>query len=122
MVENLRKEFAKRGKQKRKGCKKIQGEEKVKVVVRNTSFAVESGEVLGLLGPNGAGKTTTLNMVIAEVGPTKGKVRYCCHYSRMIHLFHMSCHQINYFHKNFLRARYILNVHLLVYNNTLELK
>ncbi|XP_076072509.1 cholesterol transporter ABCA5-like isoform X3 [Mytilus galloprovincialis] len=74
MVENLRKEFAKRGKQKRKGCKKVQGEEKVKVVVRNTSFAVESGEVLGLLGPNGAGKTTTLNMVIAEVGPTKGKV------------------------------------------------
>ncbi|CAG2245460.1 ABCA5 [Mytilus edulis] len=74
MVENLRKEFAKRGKQKRKGCKKVQAEEKVKVVVRNTSFAVESGEVLGLLGPNGAGKTTTLNMVIAEVGPTKGKV------------------------------------------------
>ncbi|CAG2238619.1 ENO [Mytilus edulis] len=67
MVENLRKEFAKRGKQKRKGCKKVQGEEKVKVVVRNTSFAVESGEVLGLLGPNGAGKTTTLNMVIAEL-------------------------------------------------------
>lgn len=83
MVENLRKEFEKRGKQKRKGCKKVQGEEKVKVVVRNTSFAVESGEVLGLLGPNGAGKTTTLNMVIAEVGPTKGKVRYCCHYSRI---------------------------------------
>ncbi|XP_052071542.1 cholesterol transporter ABCA5-like [Mytilus californianus] len=74
MVENLRKEFAKRGKQKRDGCKKVQAEEKVKVVVRNASFAVESGEVLGLLGPNGAGKTTTLNMVIAEVGPTKGKV------------------------------------------------
>jgi ABC-type multidrug transport system ATPase subunit len=32
-------------------------------------------EVLGLLGPNGAGKTTTLNMIIAELAPTKGKVK-----------------------------------------------
>lgn len=74
LIENLRKEFEKRGQSKWEGCKKIQTESKVKVVVRNSSFAVESGEVLGLLGPNGAGKTTTLNMMIAEVAPTKGKV------------------------------------------------
>ena len=46
----------------------------VQVAVRNNSFAVRRGEVFGLLGPNGAGKTTTLNMIIAEEGPTTGKV------------------------------------------------
>lgn len=32
-------------------------------VVRDVSFVVEPGEVVGLLGPNGAGKTTSFNMV-----------------------------------------------------------
>jgi ABC-2 type transport system ATP-binding protein len=31
--------------------------------VKDVSFEVESGQVLGLLGPNGAGKTTTINMI-----------------------------------------------------------
>ncbi len=31
--------------------------------VRDLSFSVEAGQVLGLLGPNGAGKTTTINMM-----------------------------------------------------------
>ena len=33
------------------------------VAVRDLSFSVEAGQVLGLLGPNGAGKTTTINMM-----------------------------------------------------------
>ena len=33
------------------------------MAVRDLSFSVEAGQVLGLLGPNGAGKTTTLNMM-----------------------------------------------------------
>lgn len=33
------------------------------VAVRNSSFGVNRGDVLGLLGPNGAGKTTTIAMV-----------------------------------------------------------
>jgi ABC-2 type transport system ATP-binding protein len=31
--------------------------------VKDVSFEVESGQVIGLLGPNGAGKTTTINMI-----------------------------------------------------------
>ncbi len=31
--------------------------------VRDLSFSVDAGQVLGLLGPNGAGKTTTINML-----------------------------------------------------------
>ena len=30
------------------------------VAVRDLTFRVESGQILGLVGPNGAGKTTTL--------------------------------------------------------------
>ena len=42
--------------------------------VRDISFAVESGEIVGLLGPNGAGKTTTLNMVLGVLEPTAGGI------------------------------------------------
>lgn len=73
-IENLRKEFTKDGVSTYKNCKKVPKESKTKVAVRNATFAVDSGEVFGLLGPNGAGKSTTLNMMIAELGPTKGKV------------------------------------------------
>ncbi|KAL5018612.1 hypothetical protein ScPMuIL_004334 [Solemya velum] len=73
VVENLRKQFT-RSQKTSCDCKKKKPQEKIKVAVKNASFVVEPGEVLGLLGPNGAGKTTILNMMIAEIGPTKGKV------------------------------------------------
>lgn len=47
---------------------------KKRQVVREVSFAVESGEVLGLLGPNGAGKTTCFYMVVGLVKPDEGKI------------------------------------------------
>ena len=31
--------------------------------VRNISFEVKDGEIVGFLGRNGAGKTTTMNMI-----------------------------------------------------------
>lgn len=34
------------------------------------------GEILGLLGPNGAGKSTLINMLVGEIEPTSGQVRY----------------------------------------------
>lgn len=42
--------------------------------VRDVSFAVQSGEMVGLLGPNGSGKTTTLKMLAGLLYPTSGKV------------------------------------------------
>jgi ABC-2 type transport system ATP-binding protein len=42
--------------------------------VRDLSFAVEPGEILGLIGPNGAGKTTTLRMIAGVHAPSAGGV------------------------------------------------
>ena len=76
VVQGLRKEFVT---ETNKGCCNSdccnkKDDTGIKVAVKNNNFMVMPGEVLGLLGPNGAGKTTTLNMVIAEEGPTAGKV------------------------------------------------
>jgi ABC-2 type transport system ATP-binding protein len=43
--------------------------------VKNVSFQIESGEVVGFLGPNGAGKTTTLKMLTGLVYPSSGQVQ-----------------------------------------------
>src|SRR5436190_22706746 len=43
--------------------------------VRDVTFSVEPGEILGFLGPNGAGKTTTMRMITGYLPPTSGKVR-----------------------------------------------
>ncbi|UJW31503.1 alpha/beta fold hydrolase [Saccharothrix sp. AJ9571] len=47
--------------------------------VKDLSFRVEPGQVLGLLGPNGAGKTTTLRMLMGLITPTSGKIRVFGH-------------------------------------------
>jgi ABC-2 type transport system ATP-binding protein len=43
--------------------------------VRDISFAVEPGEMVGFIGPNGAGKTTTLKMLAGLLYPTAGEAR-----------------------------------------------
>jgi branched-chain amino acid transport system ATP-binding protein len=43
--------------------------------VRDLSFRVEAGEVVGLIGPNGAGKSTTLLAAMGVVRPTGGDIR-----------------------------------------------
>lgn len=45
-----------------------------RTVVKDVSFHVATGEVVGLLGPNGAGKTTTFYMVVGLVGADQGDV------------------------------------------------
>src|SRR5260370_19891688 len=40
--------------------------------VKDVSFKIEPGELVGLLGPNGAGKTPTLKMLAGLLYPTSG--------------------------------------------------
>ena len=40
--------------------------------VKDVTFAVESGQVIGFLGPNGAGKSTTIRMLTGFLPPTSG--------------------------------------------------
>jgi ABC-2 type transport system ATP-binding protein len=42
--------------------------------VKNVSFSVKKGEVLGFLGPNGAGKSTTMRMITGFIPSDGGKI------------------------------------------------
>ena len=44
--------------------------------VRQVSFTVRPGEILGYLGPNGAGKSTTVKMLTGLIEPTQGQIFY----------------------------------------------
>ncbi|HUJ88631.1 MAG TPA: ABC transporter ATP-binding protein [Syntrophorhabdales bacterium] len=46
------------------------------VALRDISFDVGKGEVVGLMGPNGAGKTTLLNIIAGEYAPDSGTVTF----------------------------------------------
>jgi ABC-2 type transport system ATP-binding protein len=43
--------------------------------VKDFSFSVKGGEILGLIGPNGAGKTTVLRCICSIIRPDKGKIK-----------------------------------------------
>ena len=43
--------------------------------VRDVTFSIEAGELVGFLGANGAGKTTTLKMLAGLLYPTSGSAR-----------------------------------------------
>lgn len=49
------------------------------VAVRDLTFSVAAGEVVGLVGPNGAGKTTTLRSLVGIIRPTTGRIRIAGH-------------------------------------------
>jgi branched-chain amino acid transport system ATP-binding protein len=42
--------------------------------VRNVSFDVHKGEILGLIGPNGSGKSTLFNCILGQLEPDAGQV------------------------------------------------
>jgi branched-chain amino acid transport system ATP-binding protein len=46
------------------------------IAVKDVSFEVAEGEILGLIGPNGSGKSTTFNLVAGALKPTAGSVSF----------------------------------------------
>src|SRR5215467_9540552 len=47
--------------------------------VREASFTIQPGEILGFLGANGAGKTTTIKMLTGLIEPSEGQILYNGH-------------------------------------------
>ncbi|ACB51580.1 ATP-binding protein of ABC transporter [Crocosphaera subtropica ATCC 51142] len=45
------------------------------IAVKDVSFTINSGEIVGFLGANGAGKTTTLKMLTGLIHPSTGEVK-----------------------------------------------
>lgn len=48
-----------------------------RVALKDISFEVNAGEVVGFLGPNGAGKTTTMKIIAGALAPSSGQVTVC---------------------------------------------
>src|SRR5262245_13398921 len=46
------------------------------VALKNVSFTVHAGEVMGLIGPNGAGKSTLFEIVSGNLRPSAGRITY----------------------------------------------
>ena len=44
------------------------------LAVKNLSFKINKGNIVGLLGPNGSGKSTTIGMMLGLIKPTSGQV------------------------------------------------
>ena len=45
-----------------------------KIAVKDLTFEINKGKIVGLLGPNGCGKTTTIAMILGLLKPTSGEV------------------------------------------------
>jgi branched-chain amino acid transport system ATP-binding protein len=45
------------------------------VAVKNLSFSIQAGEILGLIGPNGSGKSTAMQTVMGVLAPTSGSIK-----------------------------------------------
>lgn len=59
------------------------------IALKNVSFDVYPGEVVGLMGPNGAGKTTLLNIIAGEYTPDAGTIKF-----KGYDITHCSPHQV----------------------------
>lgn len=77
IVENLTRDFEYYEKEvgvKNSVLNLFHREKKIRHAVKNVSFEIPEGEIVGFLGPNGAGKTTTIKMLSGILYPTSGQV------------------------------------------------
>jgi ABC-2 type transport system ATP-binding protein len=79
-VKNLSKNFKIPKKNKdlswfKKKISWIYREWEIKKAVKNISFNIKKGEIVGYLGPNGAGKSTTIKMLTGILYPTSGEIK-----------------------------------------------
>ena len=63
-IKSISKDFSKRTFFKRESIK----------VLRDISFNLEKGDILGITGPNGAGKTTLFKIILDLIEPSSGKI------------------------------------------------
>lgn len=61
--------------------------------VKDLSFTVQEGEILGLIGPNGAGKTTVFNLISGFIPPDKGKIVFNGKDITSLKAPHCFCHE-----------------------------
>ena len=47
-----------------------------KVAIRDLSFDINRGEIVGMIGPNGSGKTTVFNLITGYYSPDRGTIRF----------------------------------------------
>ena len=76
-VQNLSKDYVQKIKEPGLGGALkglIKPQHKLIHAVRNLSFHIEEGEIVGFIGPNGAGKSTTIKMMSGILTPTEGRV------------------------------------------------
>lgn len=76
-VQNLCRSYVtyKRGSGFTESIKSFFKRDKVHVdAVKNVSFEVKKGDIVGVLGPNGAGKSTTIKMLTGTLYPTSGEL------------------------------------------------
>ena len=64
VLQNLTKRFPSRNKKVKEDV----------VAVKDFSFEIPDGELIGLLGPSGCGKSTTLNLICGLQKPSSGKI------------------------------------------------
>ena len=76
-VQNLSKDYVQKIKEPGLGGALkglIKPQHKLIHAVRDLSFHIEEGEIVGFIGPNGAGKSTTIKMMSGILTPTEGSV------------------------------------------------
>ena len=59
--------------------------------LRDMTFTIPDGQIVGYIGPNGAGKTTTLNMLTGYLAPSEGSIKIN---ARQRHLYRQRPHPL----------------------------